>query len=122
MAKRQNTLPLGRKGESAAACYLEGKGYRIIARHASVRAGEIDLIARDPDGILVFVEVKTRRSSRFGTSLEAFTLAKRKALRRSVGLLLKAMAWQSAWRVDAVGIDIRADGRATLRHVPNIAL
>lgn len=115
-------LSLGRRGEAAAAVYLEGKGYRILARHVSVRAGEIDLIAQDLEDVLVFVEVKTRRSSRFGRSIDAFTYKKRRTLRRSIGQFLKAASWRSRWRVDAVGIDIDATGKAVLTHIRNISL
>ena len=112
---------LGTKGEEAAAAYLERKGFEVLAKNETVRAGEIDLVALASDGMLVFVEVKTRRSSRFGTSLEAITYKKRKDIRRAVGLLLKKYAWRGSWRIDVIGIDV-AGIRAKLTHVRNIGV
>lgn len=58
---RQKAERRGRWAESAAALYLRCKGYKILARRARTRAGEIDIIARRGD-TLVFVEVKMRRT------------------------------------------------------------
>ena len=54
----------GRRGEFVATLLLIAKGYRILGRRVRTRAGEIDLVARSPRGILCFVEVKTRNSMR----------------------------------------------------------
>ena len=54
----------GRRGELVATLLLIAKGYRILSRRVRTRAGEIDLVARSPRGILCFVEVKTRNSMR----------------------------------------------------------
>ncbi|HEY8425822.1 MAG TPA: YraN family protein [Limnochordales bacterium] len=53
---------LGRAAEAAAARYLAARGWRILARNARRRTGEIDLVAVDPHGVLVFVEVRARRA------------------------------------------------------------
>ena len=50
----------GRSSESLAALMLRLKGYRILGRRIRTHAGEIDLVARSPGGILCFVEVKAR--------------------------------------------------------------
>ena len=55
----------GRQGEDLAAGYLESAGYRIVERNYRCPFGEMDLVARDGETI-VFVEVKSRRSDRFG--------------------------------------------------------
>lgn len=68
-------LALGQQGENLAAEHLRGLGYSIVARNFRTRMGEIDMIALDGD-TLVFVEVKTRRSARFGTGAEAVTAHK----------------------------------------------
>lgn len=54
----------GRRGEFVATLLLIAKGYRILGRRVRTRAGEIDLVARSPRGIVCFVEVKTRNSMR----------------------------------------------------------
>jgi putative endonuclease len=59
-----NTRSLGEWGEGQAAVFLEAKGFAISERNFRLRQGEIDIIARDPTGAVVFIEVK----SAFGTS------------------------------------------------------
>ncbi|MGH6876574.1 MAG: YraN family protein [Rhizomicrobium sp.] len=54
----------GRRGELLAALLLFSKGYRILGRRVRTHAGEIDLVARSPRGIVCFVEVKVRSSLR----------------------------------------------------------
>jgi len=71
--------PLGPKGEDAAASYLQKKGYEILCRNYRQRFGEIDIVARDGE-VLVFVEVKTRRSQRYGTPFEAIDQRKQRQL------------------------------------------
>ena len=54
-----STYDKGNTGENRAAEYLLAKGYSIICRRYRSRKGEIDCIAHDPDGTLVFIEVKS---------------------------------------------------------------
>ena len=75
---RQN---LGRLGEDLAVRELEARGYAVIARRYRTRCGEIDIIALDGE-TTVFVEVKARVSSEFGTAAEAVTRAKQLRLAR----------------------------------------
>lgn len=70
---------LGLDGEALAARHLKRKGYKIIDRNFRTRRGEIDIIARHRD-TLVFIEVKTRRSLRFGNPKRAITAAKRRKI------------------------------------------
>lgn len=72
---------VGRAGEAIAARYLERRGWRIVDRNVRYREGEIDLVATR-GGVLAFVEVKTRRSSAYGTPAEAVTARKRARIRR----------------------------------------
>ena len=60
----------GQAGESAAEEYLRRKGYRILARNVRSSLGELDLVAED-DRVLVFVEVKARRTDAFGGAIHA---------------------------------------------------
>ena len=64
-ASRQKAYRRGHRGEWLAAAALMLKGYRILSRRHRTRFGEIDLIARRGD-LVLFVEVKARRTSRFG--------------------------------------------------------
>lgn len=63
-------INIGKAGEDAAERYLIKKHWRILARNYRVRGGEIDIVAYR-NGILVFVEVKTRTGDAFGTPAEA---------------------------------------------------
>jgi putative endonuclease len=72
---------LGRLGEHFASDMLARNGWRILARNYHTRYGEIDIISRDLNGQLVFTEVKTRRSCRFGTPEEAVGPTKQRHLR-----------------------------------------
>jgi len=72
---------LGRLGEEEAARTLKRKGYRILERNVSSPAGEIDIIARHR-GVIVFVEVKSRASGRFGPPQAAVDANKQRRLTR----------------------------------------
>jgi putative endonuclease len=72
---------LGRWGEDLAVRHLEAEGLEMVARNWRCREGELDLVARD-SGVLVFVEVKTRTSARFGVPAEAVTPHKAARIRR----------------------------------------
>lgn len=74
---------LGRLGEEHAASWLRGRGWNVIDRNWRTRFGELDIIALDPGTRLVFVEVKTRRSTLQGLPAEAVTPSKRLHLRRA---------------------------------------
>ncbi|NEG89621.1 YraN family protein [Bifidobacterium aerophilum] len=74
---------LGELGERIAERWLEAQGHTIIGRNWHSRYGELDLIVMDRQRTLLFVEVKTRRSTRFGIPQEAVTARKRAGLRRT---------------------------------------
>jgi putative endonuclease len=58
--RRQAAERRGRRSETLAALLLMLKGYRILGRRVRTHAGEIDLIARAPSGVICFIEVKAR--------------------------------------------------------------
>ena len=66
--------------EQKAAQYLESRGYRILEKNFTIRGGEIDLIARDPSGDLVFAEVKYRARAMYGNPLESVDYHKQQRL------------------------------------------
>ena len=73
---------VGRMGEDLASDMLESSGYRIIARNYMTRDGEIDIIAIK-DGVIHFVEVKTRSGDEFGYPADAVTESKQKRIRKA---------------------------------------
>ena len=64
--EQENTRQKGHLGENEAAEFLIANGYNIISRNYQTKRGEIDCIADDPSGALVFVEVKAAESGHFG--------------------------------------------------------
>lgn len=76
-----NRRKIGTAYEERAAEHLRDLGYRILERNFRCRLGEIDLIAEEA-GVLVFLEVKYRKSSQFGNPAEAVTPAKQKTICR----------------------------------------
>lgn len=83
-----NKKHLGKKGEDFAAGILEEEGYRILERNFRCPIGEIDLIA-EKDGELTFIEVKTRRTMKFGIPAEAVTREKQRRIRAAAEWYLK---------------------------------
>lgn len=73
---------LGEFGEKVAAFYLEKKGYKILKRNFRVKGGEIDIIA-EKDGIIAFVEVKTRTPDFIESGFDAVTLRKKRLIIRA---------------------------------------
>ena len=70
MLPTDHQVVLGKSGENYACWELERRGYAILDRRYRTRIGEIDVVARDGE-TLVFIEVKARRSARFGLPAEA---------------------------------------------------
>lgn len=87
---RDDRRALGAFGEAAAARHYTERHATVIDRNWRVREGELDLVVAERTGALVFVEVKTRRSTRFGLPVEAITPVKAARLRRLAGLWMRA--------------------------------
>jgi putative endonuclease len=99
--QRQN---FGRLGESLAERHLRNNGYEIVCRNYRTRFGEIDIIARDRDTI-VFVEVKARSSTAYGSAKAAITPHKRRKISMLALYYLKTTRQTSARaRFDVVTI------------------
>lgn len=113
---------LGENGEQFVADYLTKIGYQIMSRNWRVREGELDIVARDQNGLIIFVEVKTRTSIVFGDPLESID---RKKLFRIQKL---ALAWLATnlrlgnpYRIDSAGVIISRSGEITLDYRKGIS-
>ena len=82
-------LHLGERGEALAWNFLKKRGYLLLEKNYRTRLGEVDVVARK-DGVLVFVEIKTRRDHRFGLPEEAVDWKKRRKLARVAQAYLQA--------------------------------
>lgn len=111
---------LGRLGEDLAAAHLRSLGMVVIERNWRCDRGEIDIVAGDGD-CLVVCEVKTRRSSAYGTPLEAVTQRKVRRLRVLAHRWLDERARHApSVRIDAIGVLVPATGPASIAHVRGI--
>ena len=116
---------LGKRGENLAAAYLEGKGYRVLARNYRFQRAEVDLVCFDAadqyenGGELVFVEVKTRTSDAYGTPEASIDEAKRKNLTKAARFYLYEHKMEGArCRFDVVAISVETD-QAEYYHIEN---
>ena len=99
------TVERGHEGEERALVYLKKQGYTLLERNFRSRFGEIDIIASE-GGYTVFVEVKLRNVSSFGTSLESISAEKRRRLIKTAHFYLKQKkAYDKKVRFDVLGID-----------------
>ncbi|MEK7766947.1 MAG: YraN family protein [bacterium] len=109
----------GAAGESLAAAWLAARGYRIETRNFRCRTGEIDVVA-SRNGLLVFVEVKTRRSGAFGAPAEAVGAAKRARLLRAASLYLARFGSRPpACRFDVMEVRAAPGASPEVRHLPD---
>ncbi len=76
----QHTRAKGRSAEDRAVDYLIHQGFRIVSRNYQTRHGEIDCIAESPEGVLVFVEVKSSRGKAFGHPFFRVSRAKQRTI------------------------------------------
>ncbi|MDO4502950.1 MAG: YraN family protein [Coriobacteriia bacterium] len=107
---------LGKRGEDAAARYLERRGYNILARNWTCKHGEADIVAQD-ENALVFVEVKTRSNVDFGMPEEAVTPAKRNKYERIAAAFLREYPCsETVVRFDVVGLLVVGNNRALIKH------
>ncbi len=115
----EQRLALGQWGEDQAAAYLSRQGLKILVRNYRTPVGEIDIIARDRK-MLVFVEVKTRRSSSFGLPQEAVGLRKQQQIIRTANWYLKQeKIGKMQPRFDVIAILCQSDGMAKIEHLPD---
>lgn len=111
-----NRRHLGDRGEDLAAAFLKKQGYKIMERNYRTPLGEVDLIARH-QGALVFIEVKTRTSARFGAGQEAVHAAKQARLRKLAGYYLQQKRLEEITvRFDVVAI-LWHDGQAQVEVI-----
>jgi putative endonuclease len=111
-------IALGRAGEDLAVDYLRSAGYRLVARNWRCRAGEIDVIVEGP-GVTVFVEVKTRSGTGYGSPLEAVTPVKLARLRRLAGEWTAVHRPRGALRIDVIGI-VHDGERPLIDHLEGV--
>ena len=121
---------VGAFGEQLVHDRLVEQGWRVLERNWRSPSrdcpGELDLVALDPDDVLVVVEVRTRRGESCGTALESVTPLKLRRLRRLYGVWWAAQEPRTrvrragGARIDVVAVQLRPRGPSRLTHVRGV--
>jgi putative endonuclease len=117
--RRPSPERTGRWGERVAASYLEKQGYSILARNYRIRGGEADLVAAK-DGWIVVVEVKARRSSRFGAPEEAVNRRKIRRVLKAGRVFCRSRGFSlGRFRGDVISVErLPGQKEISIRHRP----
>lgn len=117
-----NRVQKGKKGERIAVDYLTKNNYQIIKQNYYAPGGEIDIIAWDEKNQeLVFIEVKSRASDKYGYAEEAVDDYKLGKIVKAVGHYLNKVAYAGSYRFDCLSIEFDyAIKKARVRHFKNI--
>ena len=108
--KDKTKITTGKEGEKIAADFLKKSGYRIIDKNFRCPLGEIDIVAREK-GAIVFVEVKTRKSSELGYPEEAEGVRKQKKMSQlAMWYLQKKKIIDISARFDVIAITMLSSG------------
>jgi len=111
---------LGRWAERRCERFLRRKGFRTLARNYTCKLGELDLVMAEPDGTLVFVEVRSRADETFGSPEATITSAKRRRVIRAARHFLGTHQIEGRpLRFDVVTLVLGASGRPQMRHYPS---
>ncbi len=97
----KTAVSLGQSAETKAAHFLKQQGLRIIEKNYRCKGGEIDIVAQDGP-TLIFVEVRYRKSSRFGTPAETVTLKKQQRVIKAAKLYLLRLKQVPPCRFDVI--------------------
>jgi len=101
---------LGQLGERLAERALTAQSYTIIEHNWRCPAGEIDIVARDGEDLVV-VEVRTRRGIAYGTPEESLTALKQAKLVELGQTYVQEVEWDGPWRIDVVAVQMGRQGQ-----------
>ncbi|MDY6077422.1 YraN family protein [Mobiluncus sp.] len=121
--KNLHNRQLGMAGEEVAVKSLKAEGYVIVDRNWRCRAGEVDIVALSPEGVLGFIEVKTRSNHRHGMPIEAITMKKLARMRRVMGSWLAQRDIVPAHRavsLDLCSVDWDGRGEPVVKHLQGL--
>jgi putative endonuclease len=111
---------LGNAGEDAVAAWYTAAGYRVIDRNWRCREGELDVVVAKGD-TLVFCEVKTRASTRFGAPVEAVTATKQRRLRTlATRWLAEHDVRRRTLRFDVASVMCSSDGQLAVEVLEDV--
>lgn len=114
-----NGVEKGRRGEDLAVVFLLERGYRILHRNWRMKTGEIDIIA-EMEGTLIFCEVKSRNSLRYGSGAEAVDGRKQKRIIRTALLYMQKFQFNDcSCRFDIIEILSPSTEESLVHHIPD---
>lgn len=112
---------LGAFGENAVVDFITARGSTAVDRNWRIKEGEIDIVARNADGTIAFIEVKTRTSTAFGHPLESIGIEKAHRLQRL------ALAWLAThqclgheYRIDCAAVIVSSNGTFSIEYRANV--
>lgn len=106
----ESTHRKGREAEEAAAAWLEGQGYRVVARNHATRRGEVDLVCCEGE-VLCFVEVRSRSRADRGSPAESVTPDKaRRVVAAATDWAVRHGGLERLMRFDVVAVDLSGAG------------
>lgn len=113
--------PVAKEGEDLASKFLQNKGYKILERNFRKGYGELDIIAIEQrTKTLVFIEVKTRTNSDFGSPFEAITPWKLKSIIKTAQFYkLTHKNLPESLRIDAISVELKFNNHK-IEHLQNI--
>lgn len=112
-------MKFGDWGEKTAAKYLTNKGYKIIEVNFRCKVGELDIIAIY-EGVIIFVEVKTRNNMNYGLPCESITRTKLKHLYKTIKFYTMINdLMDRELRLDIIEI-LMLNGRGYINHIEDI--
>jgi len=105
---------IGARGENEAVNFLHANGYIVLQRNFRFARGEIDIIAQN-EKMLVFVEVKTRKQSKFGYPEDFVSESQQERIHLAAEEYLRISGWQHDLRFDVIAI-LNDEGERQLEH------
>lgn len=119
-SKGLDKLALGKKGENLAEKFLFQQGLKILSRNYRTSQGELDIIAQSRQEI-IFVEVKTRSSQKFGSPVEAVNHRKQEKLKQVAQAYLTAHRLENCpIRFDVVAIEVFPQGESKIEWLKGV--
>lgn len=116
---KRSHLHTGKKGEDIAEKYLLSQKFKILVRNWRYKRSELDIIAQE-NSALVFIEVKTRSSSEFG-SPESFVSARKELfMQEAASAYMEENSYNGEIRFDVIGILLNSDESFELNHYRDV--
>ncbi|MBL7107506.1 MAG: YraN family protein [Phycisphaerae bacterium] len=119
-ADLSDSAELGKWGEKQAARYLKKHGYTILEKNFTCKTGELDIVAADFNGIIIFVEVKTRTNENFINAEAAVGYKKRTRMNRAAKYFMAIHQIKNRpYRFDVITVITNNGLKKKITHFPN---